>query len=67
MQDETLNKRDTDFISGIMDVNGRERYVMVSSQILHDFEIQKKGRYKFFIENRYKSKIKIFVDFTWEK
>ena len=67
MQDETLNKRDTDFISGIMDVNGRERYVMASSQILHDFEIQKKGRYKFFIENRYKSKIKIFVDFTWEK
>ena len=67
MQDETLNKRDTDFISGIMDVNGRERYVMASSQILHDFEIQKEGRYKFFIENRYKSKIKIFVDFTWEK
>lgn len=67
MQDETLNKRDTDFISGIMDVNGRERYVMASSQILHDFEIQKKGRYKFFIENGYKSKIKIFVDFTWEK
>lgn len=67
MQDKTLNKRDTDFISGIMDVNGRERYVMASSQILHDFEIQKKGRYKFFIENRYKSKIKIFVDFTWEK
>ena len=67
MQDETLNKRDTDFISGIMDVNGRERYVMASSQILHDFEVQKEGRYKFFIENRYKSKIKIFVDFTWEK
>lgn len=66
-QDENPNKKDTDFITGIMDAHGNERYVMAPDQIIHDFKIEKAGNYKIFIENRYDSKTDVAIDFIWEK
>ena len=54
-----IKRDDKDFVAGIIDETGKERYVMHAVDIIHDFYVKKDGKYKVFVENRYKKKIKI--------
>ena len=54
-----IQRDDKDFVAGIIDETGKERYVMHAVDIIHDFYVKKDGKYKVFVENRYKKKIKI--------
>ena len=45
-------------MAGIIDETGKERYVMHAVDIIHDFYVKKDGKYKVFVENRYKKKNK---------
>ena len=60
-------KEDKDFVAGIIDETGKERYVMHAVDIIHDFYVKKDGKYKVFVENRYKKKIKIGIAICVEK
>ena len=42
-------------------------YVMHAVDIIHDFYVKKDGKYKVFVENRYKKKIKIGIAICLEK
>lgn len=66
-QNENPNRKDTDFVAGIVSEKGREYYVMAADEIIHDFKIRENGNYKFFIENRYDSKTEVGINFRWEK
>ena len=56
-----IQRDDKDFVAGIIDETGKERYVMHAVDIIHDFYVKKDGKYKVFVENRYKKKIKIGI------
>lgn len=45
-------------MAGIIDETGKERYVMHAVDIIHDFLCEKDGKYKVFVENRYKKEDK---------
>lgn len=51
----------------VVAVIGKERYVMHAVDIIHDFYVKKDGKYKVFVENRYKKKIKIGIAICVEK
>lgn len=57
-------KNDSKFISGIIDDQGKEWYAMNSMDIDCSIKIPKAGNYRVFVENRYKTKIKVFM-FTY--
>lgn len=46
---------------------GEELDVMHAVDIIHDFYVKKDGKYKVFVENRYKKKIKIGIAICVEK
>lgn len=58
---QEIQREDKDFVAGIIDGTGKERYVMHAVDIIHDFYVKKDGKYKVFVENRYKKKIKIGI------
>ena len=62
-----IQRDDKDFVAGIIDETGKERYVMHAVDIIHDFYVKKDGKYKVFVENRYKKKIKIGIAICLEK
>ena len=62
-----IQRDDKDFVAGIIDETGKERYVMHAVDIIHDFYVKKDGKYKVFVENRYKKKIKIGIAICVEK
>ena len=62
-----IQRDDKDFVAGIIDGTGKERYVMHAVDIIHDFYVKKDGKYKVFVENRYKKKIKIGIAICVEK
>ena len=66
-QNENPNKKETNFVAGIINDDGKERYVMGSDEIIHDFKIVENGNYRFFVENRYDSKTDVGINFRWEK
>ena len=55
-----IQRDDKDFVAGIIDV-------MHAVDIIHDFYVKKDGKYKVFVENRYKKKIKIGIAICVEK
>lgn len=57
-------KNDSKFVSGIIDDQGKEWYAMNSMDIDCSIKIQKAGNYRVFVENRYKTKVKVFM-FTY--
>ena len=57
-------KNDSKFISGIIDDQGKEWYAMNSMDIDCSIKIPKAGNYRVFVENRYNTKIKVFM-FTY--
>lgn len=66
-QNENPNKKETDFVAGIINDEGKEHYVMGSDEIIHDFKIVENGNYRFFVENRYDSETDVGINFRWEK
>lgn len=64
---QEIQREDKDFVAGIIDETGKERYVMHAVDIIHDFYVKKDGKYKVFVENRYKKKIKIGIAICLEK
>lgn len=64
---QEIQREDKDFVAGIIDGTGKERYVMHAVDIIHDFYVKKDGKYKVFVENRYKKKIKIGIAICVEK
>lgn len=57
-------KNDSKFVSGIIDDQGKEWYAMNSMDVNCSIKIQKEGNYRVFVENRYKTKVKVFM-FTY--
>ena len=57
-------KNDSKFVSGIIDDQGKEWYAMNSMDVNCSIKIQKAGNYRVFVENRYKTKVKVFM-FTY--
>ena len=64
---QEIQREDKDFVAGIIDETGKERYVMHAVDIIHDFYVKKDGKYEVFVENRYKKKIKIGIAICLEK
>ena len=57
-------KKDSKFVSGIIDDRGKEWYAMNSMDVNCSIKIQKEGNYRVSVENRYKTKVKVFM-FTY--
>ena len=43
---QEIQREDKDFVAGIIDETGKERYVMHAVDIIHDFYVKKDGKYK---------------------
>ena len=51
-------------IQNLFDDRGKEWYAMNSMDVNCSIKIQKEGNYRVFVENRYKTKVKVFM-FTY--
>ena len=61
---QEVKRNNKEFVAGIVDETGKERYVTSSLDIIHTFKIKEEGRYKVFIENRCKKEIEVAIEFN---
>ncbi len=66
-EDDDSKRKKKKFVIGIIDKNGKERYVKQISDIMYSFSIKESGQYRIFVENRYNHKIQVGGEFEIKK